>query len=276
MVMKKRDVEENFLDKFDIEEVEPEIKQHVKERIKLLTEKTDILDFVKDYRDERIIQHLRANGIDGFKVQDILRDNFGLSGLHGAPVSYTREERARDKKIEYAMRDISKLCKSSLLAKGEVSVLRKIETRLKKISFRFSRDTIDSITAANSDSGAQKSILHLGSSGSRSLNSFKIKIKNGKASLDLRPDAPCPISTKQRFGVQMVALFDYIQQFNHGQYINKEIFGLIATLFKKMNRIEFNINQIKKFIENNKIIYKKINSTRKTTKSKNARTSIKS
>lgn len=263
-------------DKLDINEIDPETKQYVTEWIALHTEKIDILDLVNGYQDEKIIQHLRANGIDGFKVRNILLDSFGFTPFHGYSVSYTQEEMKRDKKIFNAIRKISALCNNSLLTNNEIKLLRKTELRLKKTSFRFSRDTIDAITTKTKDNGDLENICCLGSSGYKPLDGFKIKIKNGKALLDCRADMPSPKSTKQYFGVQMVALFDYIQKFNHGQYIDKEIYGLIAALFKKMNSIEFDTDQIKKYIENNKIIYKKINSTRKTTKSKNARTSIKS
>jgi len=263
-------------EQIDINKIDPERRRHIAEIIKMLTEKTDPLDFVKGHKDEEIIKHLRENGIDGFKIQDILLDGFGSSGFHNYSVSYTREERERDKKIEYAMRNINTLCKNSLLTNGEVAALRKIELRLKKISFRFSRDTINAVSSITSDSGDAQPIVFLGSSGLKPLNNFRIKIKKGKASLDFSSDVPYPKSHKQLIGVRMVALFDYFQQFNHGQYIDKEIYGLIEALYKKTSGIEFEVDMIKKFIENNKIIYNKINSSRKTTKSKKTLTSIKS
>jgi hypothetical protein len=261
---------------FNFDEFDPKQMRYVAERLNVLSGISDPLDLVSDHKDREIIQHLRKNGIEGSKVRDILMASFGFSVFNGS-IAYSIEEASQDKKILDTIRNINALCKNSLLTKVEVSTLRKIVLRLKNKSFRYSRDTIERISFRTSDSGSLETILFLGSSGSRAaLDSFEIKMKKDKAVMVMPSDGPHAKTRKQVIGFRLSALFDYFQKFNHEQFSDKEIYGLIFGLYNKTWGTKYEAGQIKKMIDNNKTIYKNINSSERTTKSKNIRTSIKS
>ena len=66
--MKKASTGKIDFDKLDIDKVDRERRRQAIEKNKISNGEIDLLDSIKGYQDEKIIQHLRANGIDGLSL----------------------------------------------------------------------------------------------------------------------------------------------------------------------------------------------------------------
>lgn len=209
------------------------------------------LDCIKRNKQDRdIVNYLKKTGIDGFKIADIIYCSFGLRD--GYEIPYTEEESKRDKKITSVKKAIQSLCNNSLILDKEKIILRRIQSNLIK---------------------RERSYLHI--IGENKYNEIYIK-KNNSGSLewtaplrvntgvDYAQGKPHAKSKTQALGLQMVALFDYIQNFNIKKYHDQEIHGLISALYKEfhVDGIEYSTEKIKKFIDNNKNIYKKFKASK--------------
>jgi hypothetical protein len=257
-------------DILDVTEVPPELKMKVRNSLDFMMGKIDPLDLIEGFAEKNIVEFLRKNGIDGFVVRDILLEDYGFSIFNNMEIRYPQDQKETDKKITYALKHIHALQKNKLLTKTEIKNLEKTEMRLKKKYYKHNFDIIRQISF-NPDKIVNEVIM--GRSDISSSDSFRIKSNKGTARLLLH-DVQNPKTLKQLAGIQMNALFEYIEKFFKSKHNQKETFALICELYKRTKGIEFSsTDEIKKLIENNREIYNKIKSSKKIGAFKNHITS---
>jgi len=248
-------------DKLDFDELEPEVKKKCRNIIDFQTGEIDPLDLVEGFQEKNNVDILRKNGIDGFVVRDILIEDYGFSIFHNMQIRYPKDEQEKDKNINYAVRHIHALQKNKLLTKTEIMTLDKMETRLKKKYYKQNFDIINGIVF---NPHKITNELIMGRSDTSSSNAFQIRSHKGKVRLVL-DNAQSPKTLKQLTGIQMNALFEYIEKFFKSKHNKQETFVLIMELYNRTKGKKYSSpDEIKKLIENNREIYKKIKSSKKT------------
>ena len=216
----------------------------------IFSEQQNPLNFIKrNKQDIEIVKYLKETGIDEFVISRIIYEDFGLR--HTFPIEYSKEDRKKDFKILNVIRKIQALCNNDLILEKEKKILCKIKSQLIK---------------------RENSIIHIIGTDKKK----PVYIKDNKTGPLLwcapfqhgpnneKNDEPKAKSEKQATGLQMAALFDYIQRFNKAKYQDQEIHGLIAALNKEYHMAghDYETDKIRKYIWNVRLVYKKIKSSK--------------
>jgi hypothetical protein len=173
----------------------------------------DPLDLIVKHK--RLIQALRANGIDGFEINKIMRN---MHGLHSEmPIKLTPQQKAARRQAGYGMRWTNNLIKNPLIEDEEKEFLVKLYNRLYHV----------------------QKLWDISKSG-KPVIKWKYDEDKCKAK-----------SLKQMNGLRVVDLYNYILPFMHTGKKEK-VFHLIAELFDVMQNEKLTFQQIKTFYHNNK------------------------
>ena len=192
------------IDDFD-EEFYPEEYKYEKDPLEMVVRNTDI------------VKHLRGNGIDGMELRRILSDYHGLKLV--VPIFYTEEVMKKQRKIEYAIRHISALCKTDIVSKDEKDYLCNMMKRISELYY-LSEDE-------------------------------RGKNKNYVLKCPIHPCEQGNAKTrKQAIGFQVVELSKYISKFNK-MHTQKAVFKLISELLETVWKENFSYEKIKNFEKNN-------------------------
>ncbi|MBN2845050.1 MAG: hypothetical protein JXQ25_03570 [Deltaproteobacteria bacterium] len=178
-------------------------------------DKRDPLDSIQD--DTGLIQHMRKNGIDGLKVNEILSNSYGLK--MEMPISVTEEDREREQSIDYDMRRIKALVNGENTTGEEKDFLCKIMTRLyqdKPITWE--------------------------------------RNKKGEHVVNLKRGHGDAKSLKQVWGLQTVELYTCLRAHITNRFLFKQrdVFYLIAHLLQLWWNVDFTEKHIATFYKNNK------------------------
>lgn len=181
--------------------------------IKFFLYDSDPLDLIVKHK--RLIQALRANGIDGFEINKIMRN---MHGLHSEmPIKLTPQQKAARRQSAYGMRNIKSLLNNDIIEDEEKEFLARLYNRLYHV----------------------QKLWDISKSGQPVIK-WNCDKSKGKAK-----------SLKQMIGLRVVDLYNYILPFMHTGGKEK-IFHLIAELFDVMQNEKLTFQQIKTFYHNNK------------------------
>lgn len=185
----------------------------------------DPLDLIVKNKD--FINHLKANGIKGLEVRNILYNLHGLQLEIPINDKQRHEKRGKYHQIAYAIRYIKILLNNDAVSDEDRESLDKMMTRLvneRKVLFPYEINS--------KGNPVIKTIIHPEEHG---------KEKEKKVTAK---------SFKQALGIQALLLHEYIRRFNQ-YYLQKDIFDLIAELFEVIHGLKFSQNKIANFYKNN-------------------------
>jgi hypothetical protein len=193
-------------------------------KMKIVREKTPMVVYTElDSKDpldrivgkKLLVEHLRSNEIDGRVIQEILGDHFGIKLDYQIRISDS--EKAKLKKISYALRTIDSLVGYEVITDEEKDYLRGIKVRIIK---------------DNPMAGMKRKA---------GLPCVKLRSMEGNAK-----------NEKQTNSFQAVEIYKYVDEFitNRDMFLHKDIYELIAELLE-FSWNKYTWTQIKDFVRYN-------------------------
>ncbi len=196
----------------------------------------DALKLVKLKQNKLIVKHLRGNGIDGREIFKMLCDVHELSWIF--PVKLSQVEKEKRTAASIAKRFISGLISNKAIAEEEKEYLRKVQARLEKDYPLFEKQSgkpVIKVVSANLGVGPAYDVG----------SGIPWETWTRETKQIRKPTKETAKTENQMWGMQIVEVYDYIEEFNSYKqssgkpFLQKDIFGLIAELFNVLFNLKF-------------------------------------